>query len=263
MSDGVRVHHILDGSDDAPALIMSNSLGSTLDVWDGQIPALAPHFRVVRYDLRGHGGSPVPPGPYEIEDLGADVLHLLDRLEVASAHLCGLSLGGMVAMWLAANAPDRVGRLVLCCTSPRFEPATMWRERAATVRAQGTHAVADAVVGRWFTPGFSRACPDVVAGMRTMIATTPSEGYAACCDLLARTDLLTALPAIHARTLAIAGAEDPAAPPAMAQLIAGAIPYCRMAIVEGAAHLANVERPDAVSALILEHLLDAHTEEDP
>jgi 3-oxoadipate enol-lactonase len=252
----VAVHHVVDGREDAPALVLSNSLGTTLAVWDRQIPALAPSFRVVRYDLRGHGSSPVPPGPYDIEDLGADVLGLLDRLGLNRAHLCGLSIGGMIAMWLAANAPDRVDRLVVCCSSPRFEPADMWRGRAATVRAKGSTAVADTVVARWFTPGFAARSPRLIARMRAMIAGTPSEGYASCCDLLERTDLFAILPAIQAPTLAIAGADDPVAPPSKADLIAGAIPDCRVTVVEPAAHLANVERPDAVSALILEHLLD-------
>jgi 3-oxoadipate enol-lactonase len=259
----VSVHHVVDGPESAPALVLSNSLGTTLDVWDRQIPALTPYFRVIRYDLRGHGGSPVPPGPYDIEDLGADVLRLLDLLGVAGAHQCGLSIGGMVAMWLAASAPERVDRVVLCCTSPRFEPATMWRERAATVRAKGTSAIADAVIARWFTPAFAHGCPEVLERMRTTLGATPPQGYAACCDLLERTDLLPSLPSIHAPTLAIAGAHDPVAPPGKAHLIAAAIPDCRVAVVERAAHLANVEQPDAVSALILEHLFDGPTKEDP
>lgn len=256
MSPALTVRHIVEGPRDAPALVLSNSLGSTLKMWDRQMDALTPHFRVIRYDLRGHGASPVPPPPYDIADLGADVLALLDALDVDRAHVCGLSIGGQVAMWLAANAPDRVGGLVLCCTSPRFEPPEAWAERAATVRAEGTAAVADTVVGRWFTPGFAATFPERVHEMRDMIASTPAEGYAACCGAVERADLRALLPTIHAPTLVIAGADDPAAPPAQSQLIVDGIAGSRLAVVDHAAHLANVERPDRVNALILDHLLD-------
>ncbi len=263
MSPAVAVHHVVDGPRDAPALVLSNSLGSTLGMWDRQMAALIPHFRVIRYDLRGHGASPVPPAPYDIADLGADVLALLDGLGVARAHVGGLSIGGQVGMWIAANAPERVDRLVLCCTSPRFEPPEAWAARAATVRADGVAAVADAVVARWFTPAFAGEFPELVHEMRDMIAGTPAEGYAACCGVVERTDLRTSLTSIEAPTLVIAGADDPAAPPEQSERIAAAIPCSRLAVVPHAAHLANVERPDDVNALILEHLLGEPTEAAP
>ena len=260
VSPAVAVHRVIDGPPDAPALVLSNSLGSTLSVWDRQMAALIPHFRVIRYDLRGHGASPVPPAPYEIADLGIDVLALLDALGVDRAHVGGISIGGQVGMWIAANAPERVERLVLCCTSPRFEPPQAWAARAATVRAEGTAAIADTVVARWFTPAFAAECPSLVREMREMIANTPAEGYAACCGVVERTDLRPSLTSIEAPTLVIAGSDDLAAPPEQGELIAGAIPHARIAVVERAAHLANVERSDDVNALILEHLLDAPTE---
>ncbi|MEO8422839.1 MAG: 3-oxoadipate enol-lactonase [Actinomycetota bacterium] len=268
MSAAIAVHHVVEGPAGAPALVLSNSLGSTLEVWDRQMAALVPHFRVIRYDLRGHGVSPVPPGPYDIADLGADVLALLDVLGVDRTHVGGVSIGGQIGMWIAANAPDRVDRLVLCCTAPRFEPPEAWAARAATVRAEGTAAIADAVVARWFTPAFSAEFPGFVREMRDMIASTPPEGYAACCGVVERTDLRPSLSAIHVPTLVIAGAEDPAAPPAQAERIAGEIPGARLAVVDRAAHLANVERSDEVNTLILEHLLDnptfdASTEDAP
>jgi 3-oxoadipate enol-lactonase len=263
VSSSVAVHHIVEGPTDAPALVLSNSLGSTLGVWDRQMAALVPHFRVIRYDLRGHGASPVPPGPYDIADLGADVLALLDILRVDRAHVGGVSIGGQIGMWIAANAPDRVDRLVLCCTSPRFEPPEAWAARAATVLAEGTAAVADAVVARWFTPGFAAEFPGFVREMRDMIAKTPAEGYAACCAVVERTDLRQSLTSIEAPTLVIAGADDPAAPPEQAERIASAIPRARLAVVDRAAHLANVERPDEVNALILEHLLDPTAQDPP
>ena len=255
----MAVHHVVDGPADAPVLVLSNSLGSTLGMWDRQMAALAPHLRVIRYDLRGHGSSPVPPAPYDIADLGADVLALLDELGIDRAHVGGLSIGGQIAMWIAANAPDRADRLVVCSTSPRFEPAEAWATRAATVLEEGTAAVADAVVARWFTPVFAGEFPALVREMRDMIASTPSVGYAACCGVVERTDLRSSLPSIVAPTLVIAGADDPAAPPAQAELIASLIPDARLAVVENAAHLANVERSDEVNALILEHLLNEPT----
>ncbi len=263
MSSAVAVHRVVEGPADAPAVVLSNSLGSTLGMWDRQMAALTPHFRVIRYDLRGHGASPVPPGPYDIADLGADVLALLDGLGVDRAHVGGISIGGQIGMWLAANAPDRVDRLILCCTSPRFEPPEAWAARAATVRAEGTASIADAVVARWFTPAFAAEFPGLVREMRDMIANTPADGYAACCGVVERTDLRPSLTSIQAPTLVIAGAEDPAAPPEQAERIAGAVPCSRVAVVEHAAHLANVERSREVNALILEHLLDEPTDVAP
>ena len=209
---------------------------------------------MIRYDHRGHGGSPVPPGPYDIAEVAGDLLALLDRLGVARAHLCGASMGGQVAIWIAANAPDRVDRLVLCCTSPWFGPPAPWLERAKTVRAEGTGAVAGAVVGRWFTPEFAAKEPAVVERIRAMIASTPSEGYAACCETVGTTDLRPDLGAIGAPTLVIAGAQDPAVPGERTQDLADGITGCRVEVLDPAAHLASVERADRVTDLILEHL---------
>ena len=254
MSAPVAVHHHVDGPEGAPVLVLSGSLGSALEMWDPQMPAMARHFRVVRYDLRGHGRSPVPPGPYEIADLGADLIALLDRLGVARAHLCGLSLGGMLSLWTAAHHPERVERLVVCCTSALLGPPQMWIERAAVVAAQGTAAVADGVVSRWFTPALHRRDPALVARMRAMLAATPAAGYAACCGAIQRMDLRADLAAIRAPTLAIAGAEDPSTPPAHLARITDAIAGCHLAVVDGAAHLCNIEQPEWTSALILAHL---------
>lgn len=259
----VPVHHVVDGAPDARALVLSNSLGTTLAMWDAQVTELARRFRVIRYDHRGHGESPVPPGPYDIADLGGDVLALLDRLGIERAHVCGASLGGQVAMWLGARAPNRVNRLVLCGTSAWFGPPDPWMERAAIVRSRGAGAVASTVVGRWFTPGFAERNPEQVARMREMIAATPAEGYASCCEAVGRTDLRPDLPAIRAATLVIAGAEDPAAPPEEASRIAAAIRGARVAVVADAAHLANIQRADEVTGLILDHLDGTTHEEEP
>lgn len=253
-------HHVVQGRSGAAALVLSNSLGSTLAMWDPQVFELSERFLVVRYDLRGHGASALPPPPYDVSDLGTDVLDLLDRLDISRAHLCGASLGGLVSLWVAEHAPERVDRLVLCCTSARFGTPEPWFERAALVRAEGTGAVADAVVGRWFTPGYAGRHPDVVARMRDMIASTPAEGYAACCEVVGTADLRPDLGSIRAPTLVVAGASDPAVPAPDVEALASGIPRCVVASVD-AAHLANVEQPERVTELIVQHLLA--TEEAP
>jgi len=250
----VDLHHVIDGPDDAPAVVLFPSLGSTLELWEPQVAALAEHFRVVRVDPRGHGGSPVPQGPYSIDDIGGDVVALLDRLGIERAHVVGVSLGGMVAMWLAAHAPERVERLALICTSAYLPPATNWIERAETVRAKGTGSIADVAVGRWFTEGFRAREPERVAAAVAMLEATPDEGYAACCEAIAGMDLREDLPRITADTLVIAGADDPATPPSHAEAIVGSVPGARLQIVPDAAHLATLEQPEAIGALVVAHL---------
>lgn len=251
----MRLHHRLDGAEGAPPLLLCNSLGTTLEMWEPQVPALATGFRLVRYDRRGHGRSPAPPGPYSIEDLGRDVLGLLDDLDLERVSFCGLSIGGMVGMWLASEAPHRIDRLVLCCTAPVLPPREQWLERAATVREQGVAAIADAVLARWFTA----AAPEPLArSFRAMLVATPAEGYAACCEALADLDLRGRLGAIAASTLVVSGAEDPVAPPASGESLAAAIPGARHETIAGAAHIANAEQP----ALFTERML-AHLTEEP
>jgi 3-oxoadipate enol-lactonase len=249
----VEVHYVLDGADEAPVLVLSNSLGTTLGMWDEQAPSLSERFRLLRYDHRGHVDSPVPPGPYKIEDLGRDVLGLLDRLGVERFSFCGLSIGGMVGMWLAGEAPERVERLVLCCTSARFDPET-FDSRARTVRADGVGAIADAVVQRWFTPDFRERRPEVAEWARRMLLGTPAKGYAGCCEAVRDADVSSRIGTISAPTLVIAGADDPAAPPEGAELIRDSIPDASLAVIPGAAHLANVEQPEAMTHAILDHL---------
>lgn len=251
-------YSIVDGPAGAPVLVLANSLGATVEMWEPQLPALAERFRVVRFDTRGHGRSAVPDGPYTIEDLGGDVLALLDELGVPRAHFCGLSLGGMVGMWLAAHAPQRIDRLVLCCTSARPGSPESWAHRAATVRAEGTAAIADLVVSRWLTPECARRRPDLAARLRAMLAATPAEGYASCCGVIETLDLTRVLPRITAPTLVLHGADDPAFPPSHGADIAAAVPGARFALVRGAAHLANVERAEVVTALVVDHLEGAN-----
>jgi 3-oxoadipate enol-lactonase len=255
----VEVHHVVSGPADAPVVVLSNSLGATHRMWDAQADSLAERFRVVRYDTRGHGGSPVPPGPYTIDDLADDIVALLDRLGVARAHVVGLSLGGMTAMRLAARNPERVDRLVLLCTGANLAPSSPWTDRAATVRADGTAAVAEAVVGRWFTPDFLDANPEVRKESEEMVATTPAEGYAGCCEVIEAMDLRPDLAQIAAPTLAIAGADDPATPPPYLEAIATSVQDGRLLVVPDSAHLANAQQPGTITPAIIDHLTGGTT----
>ena len=250
----VDVHALVSGRGDAPAVVLSNSLGSTHRMWDAQLDALEARFRVVRYDTRGHGDSPVPGGPYSIDDLTDDVVALLDRLGIERAHVVGLSLGGMTAMRLAARNPSRVDRIALLCTGAQLPPASAWSERAALVRAEGSAAVAAAVVERWFTPGYLAAHPDVRIELEHMVAATSAQGYAGCCDAIAEMDLREQLSSITAPTLVIAGADDPATPPVRLEEIAAGIPDSKLLVVQQAAHLANAEQPGIITPALIAHL---------
>jgi 3-oxoadipate enol-lactonase len=240
----------LDGPEDAPLVVLGPSLGTSADLWLPQLPALTRAWRVLRFDLPGHGGAPVPDGPFTVDDLAGGVAALLDGLGAERAAYAGVSLGGAIGTALALRAPDRVASLVLCCTSPRFGDPGAWRERAALVRREGVGPVADSAAGRWFTPAFTRA-----ETYTAMLRATDPEGYAACCDALAGFDATARLGAISAPTLVIAGAQDGPTPPrGHADRLAEGIPGARLTVVEGAGHLANVERPVAVTREITAHL---------
>lgn len=250
-----RLEHRLEGPADAPVLMLSNSIGARMDMWDDQAPALAERYRLLRYDTRGHGGSDVPPGPYSIEDVGRDALGLLDALGIERAHFCGLSLGGMTGMWLGINAPERVDRLVLACTSAHMPPGETWDERAAAAREDGMADLAEAAMERWLTPHLRASRPDAAERIRRGLQETPGEGYAGVCEAIREHDLRAELPGIAAPTLVIAGDEDPSAPPEEhGRLVAEAIPGARMVVLEHARHLANVEHPEEFTRLVVEHL---------
>ncbi|QGN49221.1 3-oxoadipate enol-lactonase [Micromonospora sp. WMMD558] len=253
----VSLYHEVSGATDAPVVVLSNSLGSTLQMWERQVGVLSTRYRVVRYDTRGHGRSPVPDGPYSIDDLADDLLALLDSHHVERAHLVGLSLGGMAGMRLAARDPGRVVSLAVLCTSARLEPTRAWLERAAVVRAEGSRAVAEAVVSRWYTAAFHQTEPGRVSEARAMVTATPAEGYAACCEAIAGMDLRRDLAAIEAPVLAVAGEDDPATPPEHLERIAQGVRAGRLVVVPRSAHLANDEQPNAVNAVLLEHLARA------
>ena len=256
----VEVHAVVDGAGDAPAVLLIGSLGSTSEMWEPQVAALAERFRVVRYDARGHGRSPVPPGPYALDDLVDDAVALLDRLGIDRASVVGLSLGGMTALRMAAREPARVDRLVVLCSSAFLPPASAWAERAALVRDKGAASVADAVVERWFTPQWRAREPESVARMRAMIAATPPEGYASCCEAIAQMDLRPDLVRVLAPTLTIAGAVDPATPPEHLDAIAAGVADGRSVVLADAAHLASWEQSAAVNAAVLTHLLAGGTD---
>jgi 3-oxoadipate enol-lactonase len=248
------LHHELSGPADAPVVVLSHALGATSAIWDAQEPALAERFRVLRYDLRGHGRSPVPDAPTTLAELGGDVTELLDGLGVERASLVGVSLGGMISLWLAAFRPERVERLVVACTSAQLGTPESWRERADLVRAEGTGAVADAVVGRWFTAAFAAAEPARVRAYRDGIAATPAAGYAGLCHAIETMDLRADLGRVEAPTLVVAGAEDPSTPPDHGRAIADRIRGASLLVLGRAAHLANVEQPDAFNRALLAHL---------
>jgi 3-oxoadipate enol-lactonase len=210
----------------------------------------------VAYDHRGHGSSPVPPGPYTLDDLGGDAVAQLDRLEVDPAHLDGLSLGGMVVMWHGIHAPERVGRLVLMCTTAKLGPPDMWEDRARTVRAEGTEVVAAATVQRWLTTSYRARHPDVAARLEALVAAQPDEGYASCCHAIQDMDLVPCLPHILAPTLIIGGAEDSATPPDHQEFVAAHVPDARLEVLSPAAHLATVEQPEVIARLVAGFLLD-------
>jgi 3-oxoadipate enol-lactonase len=248
----VEVDATVDGPEDAPVVVLSNSLGATRAMWDPQVPVLAERYRVVTYDTRGHGTSPAPAGPCTLDDLVDDVLALLDRVGARRAHVAGLSLGGMTALRLAARAPQRVHRLAVLCTSAKAE-SQPFLDRAGVVRADGTASIAPAVVGRWLTPPYAAAHPDLVARLEAMIAGCDDEGYAACAEVVARMDLREDLGRITAPTLVVSGAEDLALPPEHQRAIADGISGAELLTLSPGAHLANLEQPLRVSGALLGH----------
>jgi 3-oxoadipate enol-lactonase len=250
----VELNHSFDGPADAPVLVLGSSLGTTGAMWDDQIPAFSERYRVLRYDTRGHGSSPAPPGPYTMDELGSDLLALLDRLEIERFSYCGLSLGGMIGMWTASEAPARVERLVLCCTVPHFPPPELWNERIETVRAEGMGPMVEPALDRWLPPDVRQTRPEAEAHLRAQIASIPAEGYAGCCEAIRDMDLRPRLASIEAPTLVLAGSDDPSTPAEKVRPLADAIRDARFVEIEGAAHIANMARPEAVTAAVLQHL---------
>lgn len=250
----MSLEYRLQGRPGGHVVVLSNSLGTTQELWNRQLPELAERFHVLTYEHPGHGASDLPEPPCTVEGLAHGLLELLDELDLDRVSLCGVSLGGMVGMALALEAPERVERLVLSCTSAYLGPPEAWAERARTVRTDGMQAIADTLVGRWFTPDFSRTAPETVARFRAMLTSTPPEGYARCCEAVGAWDARERIAAISAPVLVVAGAEDPATPIEHAELVAFRIPGAQLHVFEGAAHLANVELAEAFTQAVLEHL---------
>jgi 3-oxoadipate enol-lactonase len=244
-----------DGDPDATPVLLINSLGAELGMWEEQLPALGDRMRVLRYNQRGHGGSPAPPGPYSIEDLATDALELLDGNGVERASLVGCSLGGMVAAWIAINAPQRVEKLVLCSTSAHVPPPSRWLERAEAVREGGMEAVTDATLERWFSDEFRAAGGARLEALRDGLLGTDPGAYASCCEGIADFDLRDGLGAIGAPTLVITAADDLSIPAEHGERLAEAIPGAELLAIERGRHLPNVELPERVNDPLLAHLL--------
>jgi len=237
---GARIHYRVDGPDDAPPVLLSNALGSTLDMWFPQVEQLHSTFRLIRYDTRGHGGSSVPGGEYTLEELGEDAMHVLDAVGVEEAHICGLSLGGLTAMWLGVYQPSRVRGLIVADTAARIGTNERWAERVAKARTEGMTAIADLNMGNWFTDAYREQEPETVARIHRMIAACHPDGYIGCCAALRDADLRNVIDRVHATTLVIAGNHDPSTTLADAEFISQHIPDATLLTLD-AAHLSNVE----------------------
>jgi 3-oxoadipate enol-lactonase len=242
------------GRDDAPTLVLIGSLGTSVAMWDRQLPALTPLFRVVRVEHPGHDGAPAPPGPYTVEFLGRRVLEVMDEVGADRPAVAGLSLGGIIALWLGAHHSERIGQLVACCTAPWLGPPEMWTDRAAAVRSDGVGPQVVAALSRWFTPSFLAQHPEVAREITVMMSSVDREGYAACCEAIATNDLRPDIGRIQAPTLVVCGADDPVVGPDVGAATAAAIPGASLTVIEQARHLANIERPDDFNQAVLGHL---------
>ncbi len=255
--NGTNLHYRIDGAanSDAPWLVFSNSLGSDLSMWTPQLVEFSKHFRVLRYDTRGHGHSGVPQGPYTIEQLTGDVIGLMDHLGIERAHFCGVSMGGLTGVGLGARYAKRIGKLVLCNTAAKIGSPEVWEPRAARARNEGMLALADAVLPRWFTAGFFEREPLVLAQVRDVFVHTDNEGYASNCDAINAADLRGEAPSIVAPTLVISGTHDLAATPAQGRELAAAVPGARYVELD-ASHISNVERTGEFNKTVLDFLLE-------
>lgn len=248
-----RLYYVIDGPDDAPVLVLSNSLGTCADMWARQIPELSRRFRVLRYDTRGHGKSSVPDGQYSFAQLGGDVAELLEHLRIERAHFCGLSMGGITGMWLALAHPQRLSKLVLCNTAAYIGPPENWTNRAGAVERDGVGSIAPAVVDRWLTPDFAAKRPELVKYLRQMLSATDARGYAANCLAVRDADLRERVRDIQLPTLVIAGSGDLPTPPRDGQYLAKAIPGARYVELE-AAHISNLQQVEPFTRTVLEFL---------
>ncbi len=251
---------VFDGPADAPVLVLGPSLGTDTGLFDPQVAALAGRYRVLRFNLPGHGGAPAPPGPYTIAGMADDVRAMLDRHGIERFHYAGVSIGGAIGLRLALDAGHRLTSLTVCASAARFADPPSWPARAATVRAEGTEAMLASRLGTWYTPEFAREEPAETERLLDMLRATTPEGYAGCCEAIATFDVRDRLSEIRVPTLVLAGAEDPATPPEMMQQISDAVPGARMVVVPNTAHLLNVEASETVNQELATHLASAHSE---
>ncbi len=252
-ASGCKLYVEVEGDAAAPALMLSNSLGTNIHMWDAQAPHWSKHFRLIRYDRRGHGRSDAPKGPYTMERLGRDALAILDALGVKKANWCGLSMGGMVGMWLGGNAPQRFEKIILSNTTAYYPVKDPWNDRIKLIREKGLAPVADGNMERWFTKGFREREPQAIARMRDWFLATPIEGYIACCEAVRDMDHRDLLGNITAPTLVIAGRHDPATTIENAEYLRSHIPGAKMTVLD-AAHISNVEQPEVYTNEVLNFL---------
>jgi len=252
-ADGTPLNVKIEGRADGPTLMLSNSLGTDMQMWDPQVAEFAKHFRLVRYDRRGHGQSGAPVGPYTMEQLGRDVLSILDALKIEKTNWCGLSMGGMVGQWLGAHAPERVEKLILSNTSAYYADKRPWNDRIAFARANGLSALVGANMERWFTKEFREHAPQEIERMTTIFVATPIEGYVGCCAAVRDMDFRESNPRIAVPTLVIVGAQDPATTPAVGEALHKSIKGSQIASIDGA-HIANLEQPDDYTRTVLDFL---------
>jgi 3-oxoadipate enol-lactonase len=249
----VTLSYDVEGPADAPVVLLINSIASTRELWARQVPALAARYRVIRYDARGHGRSSVPAGEYSVEQLGRDALAILDDARTATAHVCGISLGGLTAQWLGIAVPDRVASLVLANTAARIGTVEGWSERIALVREKGMHTLAGMTIPRWFSPEFQARDPETVRGFRTMIQACPQEGYLGCCAALRDADLREPIASIRCPTLLIASTEDAATPAEGLRFIQDRVAGARLVSVPSR-HLSNIECAEEFTGAVLDFL---------
>ncbi len=257
-ANGINIAYRIDGptsgAADAPTLILSNSLMSSVDMWNDNMAALTAKYRVVRYDTRGHGQTQVTPGPYSIALLAQDLVGLMDALQIKKAHLVGLSMGGMICQYVGANHPERVLSLGLCDTASEMPPRSLWEDRFATAKAQGIAGLVDGTIKRWFVAGFVASAPAKIDAVRTMILKTPVEGYLGCASAVRDMAQSTMLLKIKAPTLVLVGRDDPACTVDQATVLHRMIAHSSMVILDNAAHLSNIEKPTEFNSALLSFL---------
>lgn len=251
--DGCRIAYRFDGPEEASVLLLSNSLGTTMAMWDPQMAAFAQNFRVLRYDSRGHGQSGSPVGGYSMDRLGRDAVQLLDALELQTVDFCGLSKGGMIGQWLGVRAPERIRKLILANTSAYMGPPSGWQGRIDGVRANGMAPLVEASIARWFTPEFPGSAPDAIAPIRDMLTACDPQGYVGCCAAIRDMDMRPTTALIQSPTLVIAGTQDPSTSVADGRWLADTVNNGRLVEID-AAHLSNVELPDDFAVAVREFL---------